>query len=70
VTPFTPTLKFIDTHANPDTKCDNLVPDISIYAIDDQLQGDAKTNSSKMGLFVEFKSMDTSNPFCDPEDHL
>ncbi|KAF8224713.1 hypothetical protein L208DRAFT_1409789, partial [Tricholoma matsutake] len=70
VTPFAPKLKFIDTHANPDTQRDKLAPDISIYPINDQPQGDAKTDFSKMDLFVEFKIADTSDPFRDPEDPL
>jgi hypothetical protein len=63
-------LKFIDTHANPVTKCDKLAPDIGVYTIDDQPQGDAKTDFSKMDLFIEFKIADTSDPFSDPEDPL
>ncbi|KAF8234088.1 hypothetical protein L208DRAFT_1394550, partial [Tricholoma matsutake] len=70
VTPFAPKLKFIDTHANPDTQRDKLAPDISIYPINDQPQGDAKTDFSKMELFVEFKKADTSDPFRDPKDPL
>jgi len=70
VTPFAPKLKFIDTHANPDTQRDKLAPDIGIYSINDQPQGDAKTDFSKMDLFVEFKIADTSDPFRDPEDPL
>ena len=62
MTPFTPNQKFINTHANPDTQRDKLAPDISIYPINDQPQGDAKTDFSKMVLFVEFKSDDTSIP--------
>jgi hypothetical protein len=63
-------LKFIDTHANPDTECDKLAPDIGVYPIDDQPQGDAKTDFSKMDLFIEFKIAVTSDPFSDPEDLL
>ena len=70
MTPFAPNQKFIDTHANPDTQRDNLAPDISIYPINDQPQGDTKTDFSKMVLFVEFKFDDTSDPFRDPEDSL
>jgi hypothetical protein len=44
VTPFIPKLKFIDTHANPDTQYDNLVPDVGIYTINNQPQGNAKTD--------------------------
>ena len=53
-------MKFIDTHTNPDTQRDNLAPDISVYALDDIPQGDAKTE-----LFVEVKLADTSDPFRD-----
>jgi len=63
-------LKFIDTHADPDTECDKLAPDIGVYPIDDQPQRDAKTDFSKMDLFIEFKIADTSDPFSDPEDLL
>jgi hypothetical protein len=70
VTPFAPKLKFIDTHANPDTQCDNLAPDVGVYAIDDRPQRDAKADFSKMDLFVEFKITNTSGPFRDPEDPL
>jgi hypothetical protein len=61
---------FIDAHANPDTQCDKLAPDIGLYPKDDKPQGDAKTDFSKMGLFVEFKISDTSDPFRDPENPL
>jgi hypothetical protein len=67
---FAPTLKFVDTHANPDTQRDNLAPDIGVYPIDDRPQGGAKTDFSRMDLFIEFKFADTSDPFCDPEDPL
>jgi hypothetical protein len=70
VTPFAPNLKFIDTHSNPDTECDKLAPDVGIYPIDDQPQGNTKTDFSKMDLFIEFKIADTSDPFSDPEDPL
>jgi hypothetical protein len=70
VTAFAPNLKFIDTHSNPDTECDKLAPDFGVYPIDDQPQGDTKTDFSKMDLFIEFKIADTSDPFSDPEDPL
>jgi len=70
VTPFAPKLRLIDTHANPDTECDKLAPDVGIYPIHDQPQGDTKTDFSKMDLFIEFKIKDTSDPFSDPEDPL
>jgi hypothetical protein len=57
-------------HANPDTQRDKLAPDISIYSINDQPQGDAKTDFSKMELFVNFKIANTSDPFRDPEDSM
>jgi hypothetical protein len=63
---FAPSLKFVDTHANPDTQRDTLAPDIAVYPIADQPQGGAKTDFSRMDLFIEFKFADTSNPFCDP----
>jgi len=68
VTPFAPKLRLIDTHANPDTECDKLAPDVGVYPIHDQPQGDTKTDFSKMDLFIEFKIKDTSDPFSDPED--
>jgi hypothetical protein len=70
VTAFAPNLKFIDTHSNPDTECDKLAPDVGVYPIDNQPQGDTKTDFSKMELFIEFKIADTSDPFSDPEDPL
>ena len=63
-------MKFIDTHSNPDTECDKLAPDVGIYPIDDQPQGNTKTDFSKMDLFIEFKIAATSDPFSDPEDPL
>jgi len=70
VTAFAPNLKFIDTHSNPDTECDKFAPDVGVYPIDDQPQGDTKTDFSKMDLFIELKIADTSDPFSDPEDPL
>jgi hypothetical protein len=64
---FAPSLKFVDTHANPDTQCDTLAPDIAIYP---KPQGGTKTDFSRMDLFIKFKFADTSDPFCDPEDPL
>lgn len=61
---------FIDTHANPDTQRDGLAPDISVYAHDNIPEGDAKTDFSKMELFVEVKRADASDPFRDPVDPL
>jgi hypothetical protein len=61
---------FIDTHPNPDTECDKLAPDIGVYPIGDQPQGDTKTDFSKMDLLIEFKIVDTSDPFRDPKDPL
>ena len=46
---------FVDTHANPDTQRDNLAPDISVYAPGNVPDADAKTDFSKMELFVELK---------------
>ena len=68
MTPFARKLKLVDTHVNPDTQRDKLAPDLSIYPIDDQPEGDAKTDFSKMHLFVEFKTAESSDPFCDPPD--
>jgi len=67
---FAPSLKFVDAHAIPDTLRDKLTPDICVYPLSDQPQGDAKTDFSRMDLFIEFKFADTSDPFCDPEDPL
>jgi hypothetical protein len=64
-----PELKFVDTHPKPDTQRDTLTPDISIYTIDNQPRGDAKTDFSKMDLFVELKSAARSDPFDDPPPH-
>ena len=65
---FTPDLKLVDTHAYRDTKRDKLAPDLSIYPIKNQPEGDAKTDFSKMDLFVEFKNAVSSDPFWDPPD--
>jgi hypothetical protein len=62
------TLVLIDTHPNGDTLQDNLVPDISVYTANNVPDSDAKTNFSKMELFVEFKFVQTSNPIRDPKD--
>jgi len=59
----------VDTHANPDAQRDNLAPDISVYAVDN-VPDDAKTDFSKMDLFVEFKFAETSDSFRDPKDPL
>jgi hypothetical protein len=67
---FAPSLKFVDTHANPDTHRDTLAPDIDVYLITYQPQGGAKTDFSRMDLFIEFKFADTSDLFCDSEDPL
>src|ERR1700691_1540339 len=63
-------LVLVDTHANPDTQWDNLAPDISVYADDNVPDADAKTDFSKMELFVELKFAETSDPFRDPKDPL
>jgi hypothetical protein len=63
-------LNFINTHTNPDTQCDKLAPDIGVYPINYQPQGDPKTDFSTMDLFVKFKFANTSDPFHDPEDPL
>ena len=60
----------VDTHANPDVQRDNLAPDISVYADDNVPDADAKTDFSKMELFVELKFAETSDPFRDPKDPL
>ena len=70
MTAFAPNLKFTDTHANPDTECDKLTPDVGVYPTNDQPQDDAKTDFSKMHLFVEFKITVTFDPSNDPEDPL
>ncbi|KIM77223.1 hypothetical protein PILCRDRAFT_625276 [Piloderma croceum F 1598] len=65
-TAFVDKLVFVDTHANPDTQRDGLAPDISIYAPNNVPDVGAKTDFSKMELFVEFKFAETSDPFRDP----
>jgi hypothetical protein len=70
VTAFVDKLVLVDTHANPDAQRDNLVPDISVYVADNVPEADAKTDFSKMELFVEFKFAETSDPFRDPKDPL
>jgi hypothetical protein len=60
----------LDTHSNPDPQRDNLTPDISVYADGDVPDTDAKTDFSKMKLFIELKCVETSNPFRDPKDPL
>ena len=62
------TLVLVDTHANGNTLRDNLAPDISVYTANNVPDADAKTDFSKMELFVEFKFAQTSDPFCDPKD--
>jgi hypothetical protein len=49
----------VDSHANPDAQWDNLAPDISVYAPDNVPDTDAKTNFSKMKLFVELKFLES-----------
>jgi len=61
-------LVLVDTHANPDAQRDNLAPDISVYAADNVPDADAKTDFSRMELFVELKFAETSDPFRDPKD--
>ncbi len=61
-------LVLVDTHANPEAQRDNLAPDISVYAADNVPDADAKTNFSRMELFVELKFAETSDPFRDPKD--
>jgi len=70
VTAFVDKLVLVDTHANPDAQRDNLSPDISVYADDNLLDADAKTDFSKMELFVELKFAETSDPFRDPKGPL
>ena len=65
---FVDKLVLVDTHANGDIQRDNLVPDISVYVIDNVPDANAKTNFSRMELFVELKFAETSNPFHDPKD--
>jgi hypothetical protein len=69
-TAFMDKLVLVDSHANPDTQRDNLVPDISVYAADDVPDTNTKTDFSKMELFVELKFAEASEPFCDPNDPL
>ena len=47
---------------------DNLAPDISVYAANDVPDADAKTEFSRMELFVEPKFAETSDPFRDPKE--
>ena len=60
-------LVLVDTHANGDALRDNLAPDISVYAADNIPDADAKTDFSRMELFVELKFAETSDPFRDPK---
>jgi len=60
-------LVLVDTYANPDAQRDNLAPDISVYAADN-VPDAAKTDFSKMELFVELKFAETSDPFRDLKD--
>jgi len=69
-TAFADKLVLIDPHANPDTQRDNLAPDISVYADSNVPDADAKTDFSKMELFIELKLAETSDPFRDPKDPL
>jgi hypothetical protein len=59
-------LVLVDTHANGDALRDNLAPDISVYVADNVPDADAKTDFSRMELFVELKFAETSDPFRDP----
>ena len=70
MTAFVDKLILVDTHANPDAQRDNLAPDISVYADDNLPDADAKTDFSKMELFVELMFAETSDPFRDPKDPL
>jgi hypothetical protein len=63
-------LVLVDTHANPDTQRDNLAPDISVCAADDVPDATAKTDFSKMELFIKLKCAETSDSFLDPKDPL
>jgi hypothetical protein len=58
---------FIDTHANPDTQCDHLAPDISVYAHDNLPEDDGKADFFEVEFSVELKLADTSDPFHEPE---
>ena len=60
-------LVLVDTHANGDALRDNLAPDISVYATNNIPDADAKTDFSRMELFVELKFAETSDPFRDPK---
>jgi hypothetical protein len=62
------TLVLVDTHANGDALRDNLAPDISVYAANNVPDADAKTDFSRMELFVELKFAETSDPFRDPKE--
>jgi hypothetical protein len=68
VTVFVDKLVLVDTHANGDVQRDNLAPDISVYVVDNLPDADAKTDFSRMDLFVELKFAETSDPFPDPKD--
>src|SRR5882672_355874 len=65
---FVDKLVLVDTPANPDAQRDNLVPDISVYAAGNIPDANAKTDFSKMELFVELKFAETSDPFRDPKE--
>jgi hypothetical protein len=67
VTAFVDKLVLVDTHANGDVQRDNLAPDISVYAVDNVPDADAKTDFPRMELFVELKFAETSDPFHDPK---
>jgi hypothetical protein len=60
-------LVLVGTLANGDALRDNLAPDISVYAADNVPDADAKTDFSRMELFVELKFAETSDPFRDPK---
>ena len=51
----------IHTHANQDTQRDNLAPDISVYVDGNVPDADAKTDFSKVELFIELKRAETSD---------
>jgi hypothetical protein len=58
----------IDTHANPDTQRDSLMPDISVHADDNVPDAEYMTDFSKMESFDEFKLAEASDPFREPEN--
>ena len=59
-------MKIYDIHSYKDPTCDHLSPDVTLYHINDEPDGDHITDFSRMEMFVELKPSSDQDPFCDP----